>query len=68
MFEGMNKNLIVYYDKHMKNELFGFTNVTEDWFNKVTKRGIMALNHDPSQIVAGANIVSGKINEKNLPF
>lgn len=68
MFEGANKNLIVYRDLHMKNELFGFSNGTEDWFNEATKRGIMVQNHDPSQLAPGANIATAKINKKNEPY
>lgn len=60
LFQGNNRNLIVYDNKGMKNQHFAFEPVHGVWFNEYTQEGVMV---DPNEdIVAGANVITGKRN------
>lgn len=66
MFEGVNKNLIVFDQKGLKNQQFGFSNSTNTWFNFHTKRALMLQDHDHSKLLGGSNVLTNKLNAHNL--
>ena len=41
MFEGFNKNLIVYQNRGMKNQKFDYDLGSHMWYNELTKRAIL---------------------------
>lgn len=65
MFEGANKNLIVFTQKNLKNQQFAFSNKTNNWFNVHTQRALMLENNDQGRLVAGINVITGKVNKKS---
>lgn len=65
MFQGNNRNLVLYADKNMKNQFFSFDKYSGVWYNEYSSQGIM-IDH-ASEIESGANIITGpKKNKKNL--
>jgi len=50
LFEGANKNVIVFEYKGLKAEHFGYSSVKNALFNTVTQDGIMIANSDTSQL------------------
>jgi len=65
MFQGNNRNLVLYADKSMKNQVFSFDAKRGVWYNEYSDQGIM-IDH-ASQVEPGANIITGpRKNKKNL--
>lgn len=60
LFEGSNKNLIVFTQKNLKNQQFLYSNKTNNWYNVFTQRGLMIQKSDSASLVAGLNVVTGK--------
>ena len=61
LFEGMNKNLIVYRQMKLKNQKFLYDEINKSWTNAVSKNGV--------EIVGGtakdsANLVTSKFEAK----
>ena len=57
LFEGANKNLIVFANRNMKNQKFNFDEINETWQNRFTKNSLT--------LSGSTNIVTGPFN--NLP-
>lgn len=61
LFEGMNKNLIVYRQLKLKNQRFNYDEINKSWTNVVTKNGLKIVGVDAKN---DANIVTGKFEGK----
>ena len=62
MFQGNNRNVVLYANKNMKNQFFSFDKNSGVWYNEYSDQGIMI---DPAaEIEAGANIITGPRNGK----
>lgn len=48
MFEGANKNLIVYTQRNLKIQRFAFSGKYNAWYNAFTLRSMMLQNADES--------------------
>jgi len=65
MFQGNNRNLVLYADKSMKNQVFSFDAKRGVWYNEYSDQGIM-IDH-ASQVEPGANIITApRKNKKDL--
>jgi len=60
LFQGNNRNLVVYDNKGMKNQYFNYDAEHGIWYNEYTDEGVMV---DPNEeIEVGANVITGKRN------
>jgi len=57
MFEGANKNLIVYSKMNLKNQIWNFDPKNNVWYNTFTNNAIMLSQK--SNVESGANVVTG---------
>lgn len=64
MFEGFNKNLIIFDWRAMKNQKFSYDTNSNNWFNDFTNQAIMP--EGLGEIAAGGHIVTDKMSDKNI--
>ena len=59
MFEGSNKNIIVFTYKDMKNQWFDYDPATQTWFNEFTEGAIQVGN----TVEIGSNVGTGSVKK-----
>lgn len=60
LFEGFNKNLIVYKQAHMNNQRFKYDSVKKRWYNSFTGRNLHI-----DEFKAGSNISTMDMKDTN---
>jgi len=63
LFEGANKNLIVYAKRKLKNQIWNFDDKRNLWFNMFTNDALMVASKD--HIDVGSNVITGSKHIKN---
>ena len=62
MFEGFNKNLIIYkYNQKLKNQKFAYDVENHMWFNELTKRALLPAN----EVSPGSTIATDNMSSEN---
>jgi len=65
LFEGFNKNLIVFKYRGLKNQVWTFDMTHHEWFNNFSRRGLQVEEAAIAHPKDGQNVVTDKINWKD---